>query len=214
MTTPTEELPTNERVAWEIGLLIAAEFVFALLMLCLEVSIASDPDGPFGKGHLYEPIFIVLLSFFSLLARFASAVLWCWWSIRIMSVIRGNGVVQLRRATPWSTIWWFVPGFNFVMPYLATRELWKAAVATSERRIDEWSSVRVPAFLHVWWGFWTIHLLAYCLLLGLSKPLSPISTPDWVILLLLVVRDATLLVAGPLAIALVVKFNRLVPDQT
>lgn len=202
-----EELSTNERLAGGIAFWILAEFVFALLMLSLEYVVAADPDGPFGKGHLYEPMFIAVLMFLSLLTRFASAVLWCWWSVRIMSVIRANDAVRLRHATPWSPVWWFVPVFNFVMPYLAICELWKAAVVASERRIDERSSVRVPVFLHVWWGFWTIHLLAYALVIGL--PLSYSSTP---ILVLFFVRDVALLVAAPLAIAVIVEFNRLVRD--
>jgi hypothetical protein len=207
-----EELSTNERLAGGIGLLIVVEFVLSLIMLSLEWVVAANPAGPFGKGHLYEPIFIGLLTFFSLVVRFACAVSWCWWSARIMSVVRDNGAVRLRRATPWSLVWWFVPGFNFVMPYLATRELWKAAVAASEGRIDEWSSVRVPVFLHVWWAFWTINLLAYILLIGLSAAYSYIPTPESTMLRLFMVRDVALLVAAPLAIALIVKFNRLVGD--
>lgn len=207
-----KELTTNERLAWEMSLLITAEFVFALIMLSLECVILANPGGPFGKGHLYEPMFIGLLTFLSLLARFACSVLWCWWSIRIQSAIRGAGSAPLKRAPPWSVVWWFVPGFNFVMPYLSVRELWKNAVAISERRIDEWSGVRVPMFLHVWWGSWTIHLLAYTWAIALmsSAPAKP--ALESTIAVTCLVRDLALLVAAPLAIFLIIQFSRVIRD--
>jgi hypothetical protein len=199
-----EELSTNEQLAGQISLLIAVEFVLALIMLSLEYVVAANPGGPFGKGHFYEPMFIGFLTFFSLLARVRCAGLWCRWSARVMSIVRNEGAVRLRYATPWSLVWWFVPGFNFVMPYLAIRETWKAAVDASER---------VPVFVHVWWGFWTIHLLAYFLLIMLSSSFSSTPTPESTMLLLFCVRDVALLVAAPLAIAVIVKFNRVVPDS-
>lgn len=205
-----DELSTNERLVGEISVMIAAEFVFSFIMLALEVAVAADPGGPFGKGHFYEPILIGMLTFLSLLARFASSVLWCWWSTRVVSIIRDAGVVRLRRATSWSAVWWFVPGFNFVMPYLVIRELLKAAVAISERRIENWSSMPVPVFLHVWWGSWALHLLAYVLVMVVS--FLPTNVSDSAMLLLYFVRDAALLVAAPLAIFLLVKINGTVPE--
>lgn len=54
----------------------------------------------------------------------------------------------------WGFLAWLIPIANLVLPYLYTREIWKASDPDADLR--DWQRVPVPAWLTVWWIAWVL----------------------------------------------------------
>lgn len=56
-----------------------------------------------------------------------------------------------------AVLWFFVPGLNFFMPYLAVQQIWRASVP-SER--GSWRNRPPSPLVKRWWAFWLFSWLA------------------------------------------------------
>jgi hypothetical protein len=73
-------------------------------------------------------------------------ITWLMWQHRAQSDLHARGVPGLEYTPGWCVGWWFIPGANFVMPYLCMRELFgRAGVAAGDPTVNrDW---RIAA----WW---------------------------------------------------------------
>ncbi len=85
----------------------------------------------------------------SFIALVVSAITISFWLYRAHSNMREAGVTGLRFTPGWSVGWYFIPLANFVMPFLAMKELWQGSHGQA---IDE--STSAPSILWFWWLAW------------------------------------------------------------
>ncbi len=85
-----------------------------------------------------------------ILSLFPAAIVWLVWQHRSHRNLRGLGLDGLGYSPGWAVAWWIIPIANFVMPYLAMRELWKGsdpnAGAVGWRMLDN------TLLLPLWWA--------------------------------------------------------------
>jgi hypothetical protein len=59
-------------------------------------------------------------------------------------------VGELKYSPVWAVLWWIIPFANIVMPFLTTRELWKAS--DPDAGSIDWIGRRTTALLGLWWA--------------------------------------------------------------
>jgi hypothetical protein len=79
-----------------------------------------------------------------------TGILWLIWQYRAHANIRALGAGELKYSPGWAVGWWLIPFANIVMPFLTTRELWKAS--DPEAGSIDWISRRATPLLGLWWG--------------------------------------------------------------
>lgn len=125
----------NDQLTWAVVSCVVLEMVFAVVLLRHEWSLVN------ATPSFYEPYYIVSAAWFAQFSRLTGVIAWCWWYLRVTSTLAKDGKTWLRVATPGSVFWWFVPGFNLAMPYVAIREIWttfvERSVAGERRRVFE-----------------------------------------------------------------------------
>jgi Domain of unknown function (DUF4328) len=83
-----------------------------------------------------------------------AAIVWLVWQYRAHVNLRALGAQGLAFPPAGAVGSWFVPVGNLVLPYLAMRELWRAA--DPEAGPSDWKRVRTTPLLPLWWvGWWS-----------------------------------------------------------
>ena len=80
-------------------------------------------------------------------------VLFCIWIFRANQNARALGAQGMKFSPGWCVGWFFIPIMNFIKPYQAVREIWRAS--SSDEAIA-WDSVQTPLLLKVWWTLWVL----------------------------------------------------------
>lgn len=77
--------------------------------------------------------------------------------------VRARSGVPYARFTPgFAVVSWFIPLVNFVVPFLATRHLWRLS-----RGGAEWRAEKIPGYILNWWCLWMLsHLVAFASLIA------------------------------------------------
>jgi hypothetical protein len=200
MGSPNATIPLH-RVDSYIYLIISSQFMISVLLITVEVGALRDPD-PHGGANFFAGAVWIFFTRVSWYVEAACGAMWCWWAVRGIRNLQASRVSPLRHTPAWAVAWWFIPGINLVMPYLATIELWKQSAAAAERHGAPHDKGGLPFWLHVWWGAWVLHLLA-----NLAFRFYPFE--HWMgAATVSVVRDVAVFVSAPLAIMLVAKVTR------
>ena len=71
------------------------------------------------------------------------------WTYRANYNARQIGATEMVFTPGWSIGWYFIPIANFVVPYSAMIEIWKAS-----SNPQSWQSQPTPALLTWWWSLW------------------------------------------------------------
>jgi hypothetical protein len=118
--------------------------------------------GHFALGYGYgsaDPRFFDAFSSFASgltsavgLAGLGTAFLFLLWMSRCNRVVRAIGAKHLRFAPAGCVFWWFVPFANFLVPYRAMTELWKASHPNAGA--TDWVRGRVSPVIPLWWATW------------------------------------------------------------
>jgi hypothetical protein len=142
----------------------------------------------------------------------ATMLLWFVWQYRGHTVLVAAGVRRLRFTPTWAVLWWFIPVANMGYPPSVTGELLRGAKAGPERRADE---IRASPFVLPWWIALLVGLVAggvgwqlrvaYRGAMGIEIEPGVIAAGDRT----LIVASIALAIAAPLAIAIVLRVERL-----
>ena len=136
-------------------------------------------------------------------AIIATAIAWFIWQHRAQANLRALGVADTRFTPGWAVGWWLIPFAWYVMPYLTTREVWKAS--DPEAGATDWlrSSAKLIGW---WWAVWLVHWALLISLVSLDADISDVGATvsklraeGW----LGVVAGLSIALAGFLAIRLV-----------
>lgn len=85
----------------------------------------------------------------AILSFLPAGIAWLVWQHRSHRNLRVLGVEDLGFSPWWAVAWWFIPIANFVMPYVAMRELWKASDPNAEA--IGWRMLDNTWLLPLWW---------------------------------------------------------------
>jgi len=77
------------------------------------------------------------------------------WTYRLHQNLRAFGVFRLSVAAGWAVGYFFVPVMSLYRPYQIFCEIWRASdPGPAPRDGGAWQTLKVPALVGVWWGFW------------------------------------------------------------
>jgi hypothetical protein len=145
------------RAKWLQGLLVLAAVALAV-GLAAEVSEMGnlrqirDIGRVFPGDGLPSDDAIIASSILYLAVFATTVVMWCVWQYRAQRNLKALGASNLRFSPGWAVGWWFIPIANFAVPYLTTRELWKASDPASGT-ID-WRAQPTTPLNWLWWTAW------------------------------------------------------------
>lgn len=85
-------------------------------------------------SSLATPLALAAYLFIGLavLALLAAAVLVAMWCFRAHRAVAASAATELNWTPQWAALSWFIPGVNYVVPFLVLRELWTATRRTGE----------------------------------------------------------------------------------
>lgn len=137
------------------------------------------------------------------IALLVTGVVWLVWQFRGHANLRAARLPELEYGPGWGVGWWFVPFANFVKPFGAVRELWKA----SEGR-DDWWRVRTWPVVGWWWASWIVAGVFGTVGSITSDEETPtldslIATDEWII-----ATEVVVVIAAVLAILIVRSVGR------
>jgi len=142
----------------------------------------------------------------------ATMVLWLVWQYRGQATLVSAGVDGLRFTPTWAVLWWFIPFANLGYPASVTGELLRGAEVGPGSRANEMPS---SALVLPWWVPLMVGLVtasvgmqlrtAYRSVRGIRIDPGLIATGDRA----LVASSIALAIAAPLAIAIVLRVERL-----
>ncbi len=84
-----------------------------------------------------------------LLLFVSTVIAWCIWQHRAQHNARELSSTRLDYTAGWAVGWWFVPFANYVKPFSAVREMWRASAGSIG-----WRSEPSWHVLGWWWGTW------------------------------------------------------------
>jgi hypothetical protein len=186
---------------WTVGLIAAAIGMGAVSILAWGSYIATLSRFSAGEASSAEAsgIRAVALMVLFFVLFLTSGFVWLFWQYRAHSNLRALGATDLRYTPGWAVGWWFIPLANIVMPYLTTRELWKASDPNAGA--VDWKRSRTTWLLPIWWGTWLatqIPAQIASVVAEESDVPSQIAASGW-----LIAFTGLVVVAGAVAIALV-----------
>lgn len=94
------------------------------------------------------------------------------WTYRANANARANGATDMMVSPGWAVGWYFVPLAYLAMPFVATRELWKASANPKD-----WQLIKTPPVLIVWWACWLAAFIAFNLAIALAAEPDPDAVP-------------------------------------
>jgi hypothetical protein len=124
-----------------------------LLYTDAAVSAVAIPVSQAGKGNMLadvRPVFGLA----EMLVYFATGILVLRWLYLASTNARALGADDMMVSPGWAVGWYFVPLMNYVMPFVAMRELWRASA-----RPKDWQAAPTPPSLPFWWGCWVIAII-------------------------------------------------------
>jgi Domain of unknown function (DUF4328) len=197
------------RAMWTVGFLVAAA-VAGAVGIATEAARVGDLEafrGRFGDftttaGGAGVNAGVTLMG----LALLGGAIAWPIWQHRAQANLRALGAESLRFSPGWAAGWWFVPIADYVMPFLAIRELTKASDPAAGA--VDWKGRPTHPILGFWWAAW----IGYSFFRIVGSSVSPqrfasvgdLITKAWLFL----VSDALFAVAAVLAIVVVRSIDR------
>ena len=122
--------------------------VFALEVDMLSQEILTDEQVDVSNLRvelLYGARFVIFLTtmiFFSV------------WIMQANKNVRRFGAKGMRFKPAWAVGSYFIPFYNFFMPYLAMKEIWQTSANPSE-----WKNQQSGVVLKLWWTMWLVSLL-------------------------------------------------------
>lgn len=101
-----------------------------------------------GKGS-WQDAFRTIVALVEFVGSIVAAVAFLRWLYLAAGNARALGAEDMMVGPGWAVVWYFVPVFNLVMPFIAMRELWKASAHPKD-----WQAAAAPFVLPLWWGCW------------------------------------------------------------
>jgi hypothetical protein len=98
----------------------------------LDRPMLDDGPGAIPVGLL---VFSVLLSVVSVPALIATAVVWCIWQVRILTLVGATGI---RRRPGWHVAAWMIPVGNLFLPLWNLQGLWRSAGLRGQGLLGAW----------------------------------------------------------------------------
>jgi hypothetical protein len=86
------------------------------------------------------------------LAGVATIVFVCIWFYRAHLNNHLAGINFLNYSPGWCVGWFFIPFVQLVMPFITTREIWKASASINDSsQYSTWQSNKVSPFINIWY---------------------------------------------------------------
>lgn len=135
--------PAPPRLARGLGYAVVALLAVHVALLVVQVIgevafsgpwIVDDGPGAISVGYL---VLSVLISMVTLPALVATAVVWCFWQVRVLALVGGTGI---RRRPGWHVAAWLIPVGNLFLPLWNIQGLWRSA------------GLRGQGLLGLWWA--------------------------------------------------------------
>jgi hypothetical protein len=92
---------------------------------------------------------------FQLIVFIVTAVVFLIWIHRVSKNLKPLGSQNQKYSPGWAIGWFFVPFANLVLPFLVTKEIWKA----SEPKLtdgESWRGTSVSPLVPAWWVLYTV----------------------------------------------------------
>ncbi|HEX9236311.1 MAG TPA: DUF4328 domain-containing protein [Actinomycetota bacterium] len=148
---------------------------------------------------------LALATFLTVLV--AGGVSWLMWQYRAHANLISLRVEQRRYSPQFAVAWWLIPLANLVMPLLVTIELWKASGARRNEGAV-WKEQPTPPLLIAWWVFWVARIPIGAAVAAVAPARNATTQQLLTRAYLGLASDATLIVAGIVAIAVVLGIQR------
>jgi hypothetical protein len=189
----------------------AALATWLLLMLCAlfsawqcDVVIRTLAAVEAGRMILKPGVFLFLMLSLMTVLKLVCAIAWCVWAVRVTQNLRAIGVMS-REQGPAELLWsWFVPILNWVTLYRGMSQLWSESVLVAEGTRDGSTTSRRPVLLISWLSVWIVHGIGIIATLVLDS-----EADQYIWLVYWLIRDAAMLVAAPLAAAMIFRISRM-----
>lgn len=184
-----------------LGAVVSVVELALCVLLCLPVLEGMEATL---RARTWQPAGLDLTGWLSWAARISlglfvvTAALFLAWLARAR---RNASVLGMSGRVPGALLWWFVPGANILLPFVAVRGVLQASRGGRER---------APAWLVTWWLVWLATLLWTCVEIGFARGVGAVyfvfSDVVGVVLALGLAAQGAL--ARPLLIAVVVAIQR------
>ncbi|HEY8042425.1 MAG TPA: DUF4328 domain-containing protein [Polyangiaceae bacterium] len=134
------------------ALCIAAAAVFGLALDAVQLSVGDRMEGESADVGAALLVFFVAVAFLGSLVL--AAIFFGIWIHRAAKNLRGLGRLGMQFSPGGCVGWFYVPFANFVRPFKAVSELWRA----SDPQADSysWTMASSTSLLGVWWGTWIV----------------------------------------------------------
>ncbi len=157
-------IPGGSAAKAAVALLLAAlalHFISAIYMGDLYRVIGLVQAGePLSqeRADTLDAVFTAL-AILQLLVRFACAVPFCIWFVRVYKNLLALGINSLTFPPGWAAGGWFVPFLNLVRPYQIAKEIWLGSQRTTAIVDDVVRKGMDARLVSSWWALWILGLV-------------------------------------------------------
>ena len=135
-----------------------AQVIIGLLAIDIGLSVYA---GLSAALHAPTAAFLTtaaIIAFVHFLLLLVTGLCFFIWTYRLDKNLRALGASGLEYRPGWAVGYFFVPIMNLYRPYQAFCEIWQASDPSPEAQTQVGRrSIRVPALLGFWWGFWLLY---------------------------------------------------------
>jgi hypothetical protein len=90
-----------------------------------------------------------------LIAFIVAAIVFLIWIYRASKNLRALGIQNQKYSPGWAIGWFFIPFANWVLPFLVTKEIWKASDPKA-MDAESWRSTSVSPIVPAWWVLYVV----------------------------------------------------------
>jgi hypothetical protein len=92
---------------------------------------------------------------FQVIAFIGTAVVFLIWIYRVSKNLKPLGSQNQKYSPGWAIGWFFIPFANWVLPFLVTKEIWKASDPKA-MDAESWRSTSVSPIVPAWWALYVV----------------------------------------------------------